>query len=931
MTTKPTENIRTQYKLHVISNTHWDREWVYPFQETRLLLLQFMDDLLHLLDRDSKFHSFLLDAQTIAIEDYLDLRPEKEEQVKKHIKSGRLIIGPWYSLPEEYIVNGESLIRNLLVGHRLAKKWGKVSKIGYTPFSYGQTSQMPQIYNGFDIDTIIFYRGINTPRSEFIMEAPDGSRVTGCRFGILSRFSYYFYIYRMVRYGMGRDEWWYDWTRGALPFRLCNEYHPHEHYYPLNPVDKQFNTDVLPRQLKKLIADESQHFSTNHIACMQGFDCSSPDPQERELIESSRPIVEKMGHQICHDSLENFMIEMTKELKDPYVIKGESRNPGATGKWTHLMGDVISSRTRIKRKNAQTETLLQRWAEPFSLLGWLVGGEYMRSAIDLAWRYLLQNHPHDTICGAGIDQMEKDMMYRFDQAIIISHGVMRRGMAAIQKRIDTSTIDINESVITIFNPSPYHRSEVITLYIDLHDKCGYHGFSIRDARGKMLSYVETKRGYFGTLVRNLQDISLQLRSERIKIHLAVENIPALGYKTYHIKREEYEHKKLPLEEGKIKKTPFMENEFLRVIINPDGSLNILDKKTGHEFKNQHYFEDSGECGHAWIHMAPQRDEIITTLGKEAIVEHMETSQLLTRYRIKHVMHIPDGLEGEEGRYRRSKSYTKVPVESTLTLRQGQCWLEIITEIDNLVEQHRLCACYPTGLKATVSAAEAAFDVIERPIKRTPDSLYYNRPNPQYPMHRFVDICDASVGFAILNEGIREYEAVDDPQRTLCITLLRCFAAMQSPVIDQWDVYPWMKLAQSPGKHKWRYAIMPHEGNWQQGNLYREVENFTLPLEAAQVGRGAGDLPQELSFIEILPQEIVLSALKKCEHRDTLLLRVFNPSVKKIEATIKFYPIIKTAWLTNLNEERRKKLPFHRNQISVKFGPKKIVTCEVEFA
>ena len=343
------EKQKKNYKLHVISNTHWDREWVYPFQETRLLLLEFMDDLLDLLETDPDFHSFLLDSQTLAVEDYLDLRPEKEELVKKHVKSGRLIVGPWYSLPEEYLINGESLVRNLVVGHRLANKWGKVSKIGYTPFSYGQTSQMPQIYNGFDIDTIIFYRGINTPKSEFVMEGPDGSRVLGCRFGALSRFSYYFYVYRMVRYGMSRDEWWYDWDRSALPFRLCNENQFDSHYYILNPKDKQWNDKVLPKQLKKLVDDESQHFSTSHIACMQGFDSSSPDREEGSLVKACEPILKEMGHEIFLDSLENFMQEMKKEVKDPFVIKGESRNPGATGKWTHLFGDVISSRTRIRR------------------------------------------------------------------------------------------------------------------------------------------------------------------------------------------------------------------------------------------------------------------------------------------------------------------------------------------------------------------------------------------------------------------------------------------------------------------------------------------------------------------------------------------------------------------------------------------------------
>ncbi|MBN2092129.1 hypothetical protein JW964_21095, partial [candidate division KSB1 bacterium] len=523
---KKSETEHKHFKIHVISNTHWDREWVYPFQETRLLLLDFMDDLLDLLERDPEFHSFLLDSQTIAVEDYLDLQPEKEELVKKHVKAGRLIVGPWYTLPEEYIVNGESLIRNLVVGHRLASKWGKVSKIGYTPFSYGQTSQMPQIYQGFDIDTIIFYRGINTPKSEFVMESPDGSRVIGCRFGALSRFSYYFYIYRMVRYGMSRDEWWYDWDRSALPFRLCNENNFDSHYYILNPCDKQWNDEVLPKQLKKLIDDESQHFTTGHIACMQGFDSSSPDPDEKKLVAACSPHLKKMGHEIFQTSLENFMTQMKKEIKEPFVIKGESRDPGATGKWTHLMGDVISSRTRIKRKNGQTETAIQHWAEPFSVLGWLAGGEYKRSAIDLAWKYLLQNHPHDTICGAGIDQMEKDMMYRFDQAIIISQGLMRRGMAAIQKRIDNSDIDINESVITVFNPSPFPRSEVISLFIDLPEKSNYQNFDIVDKNGTSVPFVEIKRENCGTLVRNLHDISLQLRSIRAQLHVAVSDIPA---------------------------------------------------------------------------------------------------------------------------------------------------------------------------------------------------------------------------------------------------------------------------------------------------------------------------------------------------------------------------------------------------------------------
>ena len=928
--TQAGEATRTHYKLHVISNTHWDREWVYPFQETRLLLLDFMDNLLDLLDKDPEFHSFLLDSQTIAVEDYLDLRPEREEQVKKHVSSGRLIVGPWYSLPEEYIVNGESLVRNLVVGHRLASKWGKVSKLGYTPFSYGQTSQIAQIYRGFDIDTIIFYRGINTPKSEYVLEAPDGSRVTGCRFGALSRFSYYFYVYRMVRYGMSRDEWWYDWDRGALPFRLCNEKHPHAHYYTLAPHDKQWNVDVLPKQLKKLVDDESKHFSTSHIACMQGFDTSSPDPEERHLVEACKPILKEMGHEIFQDSLENFMRDMMKELKDPFVIKGESRNPGATGKWTHLFGDVISSRTRIKRQNALTETAIQRWAEPFSALGWLVGGEYMKSAIDLAWRYLLQNHPHDTICGAGIDQMEKDMMYRFDQAQIISEGVMRRGLAAIQRQINNNDLDVHEAVITVFNPSHFKRNEVVTLYIDLPDKCGYDGFSIRDLQGNIIPFVESSREPYGTLVRNLQDISLQQRSVRVKVHVKSENVPAFGYTTFHLKREKNDLGRIATNAATENSRAQMENEYLRVDINADGSLNILDKQTGHEFKNQHYFEDGGESGHPWTHISPENDEIITTLGAQADIKLLESSELFTRYQIRYEMNVPSGLEGEKGNYRRGSFRKSMPIETIYTLRKGQRWVDVTTRCDNQVEQHRLRACFPTNLNSQVSAAEAAFDVIERPIERTTDSLYYGKPNPQYPMHRFVDVSDGEIGLALLNDGIREFEAVDNEERTLCITLLRAFTATQSPVIDQWDVFPWMKLAQSPGPHEWRYAIMPHAGNWDDGDVYREAEKFNLPLEAAQAGKGGGDLPKEASLIEIEPREIALSALKKCEHRDSLVLRLYNPTMKEISARLKFHLPVKEAWLTNMNEERREKLDCEEHGFTIQFPHKKIITCEIVF-
>ena len=864
-------------ELHVISNTHWDREWVYPFQETRLLLLEFMGNLLDLLESRPDFHSFLMDSQTLCVEDYLDLVPEDLPRVKREVEAGRLIVGPWYSLPEEYIVNGDSLVRNLVVGHRLAQSYGKVSKLGYTPFSYGQTSQMPQIYRGFDIDTIIFYRGINTPESEYIMEAPDGSRVIGTRFGALSRFSYYFYLYRNVVQGMTRDEWWYTWEKGARPFRLCNEHHPLAHYYIMDPSKKKWRKQIVPTMLQKLIDDESEHFSTPYIACMNGFDSSEPDPRELDLLKECQRVAPR-GVKLVQSDLGTYMEKIKEAIKDRddvTVIRGESRDPGATGKWTHLFGDVISSRPKIKRHNHDAKTAVQRWAEPFAALGMMAGGAYPKPAIDLAWKYILQNHPHDTICGAGIDQMEKDLHYRFDQSIIISNGVARRGMQEIAKRINSSDVDRKESVITVFNPCPYERDDVISATIDLPDSCKYEGFSIRDEKGKEIPRQETSRYPFGTLVRNLQDISLEQRATRVACHFPARKIPALGYKTYRITHEELDKACVG---SMVPARNTMENEHLLVYIDEDGTLDVLHKESGHDFYGLHYFEDGGETGHSWVHMSPEYDEVLTTRGGPVTIALLEDGPFLARYKVTYTMQIPIGLDKQPDGVHRSSMTVPLEIQSVFTLRAGQRFVHVKTTVDNQARFHRLRVVFPTMLDASHSSAEAAFDVIDRVIDRQPGMVYYGRPNPLYPNHRFVDLSDGTMGLALMNNGIREFEALETPEREVALTLLRAFEFGQSPVIDQWDAHPEMELSQCLGPHDWSYAIYPHRGDWAEGGAYEQAEIFTLPLELGQAGPGPGDLPKTQSFLSVEPRNLVMSTMKRCENLPT------PPPLLRLKAT-----------------------------------------------
>ena len=167
------------YVLHVVSHTHWDREWYLPFQRFRMRLVDLIDHLLDLLDRDPEFRCFHLDGQTLLLEDYLEIRPENEERLRRHIREGRLLIGPWYKQNDGFLVSGEATIRSLLIGHRIARHFGGVMKVGYLPNQFGNISQMPQILRGFGIESCIFGRGFlpNGSCMEFIWQGADGSRV----------------------------------------------------------------------------------------------------------------------------------------------------------------------------------------------------------------------------------------------------------------------------------------------------------------------------------------------------------------------------------------------------------------------------------------------------------------------------------------------------------------------------------------------------------------------------------------------------------------------------------------------------------------------------------------------------------------------------------------------------------------------------------
>ncbi len=400
------------FTLHLVSHTHWDREWYLTFQQFRLKLVHLLDHVLALLASDPAFRFFMLDGQTIVLDDYLAMRPEREQEIRAHVQSGRLLIGPWYILPDEFLVSPEATIRNLLQGERTARRFGAKMPVGYLPDPFGHIGQMPQILRGFGIEAAALRRGLADEPCEVWWEAPDGSRV----------------LLAYLRDG-------YD-NAARLP----------------TSEPERFVSEV--RRLRDSLAP---HTATSHLLLMHGTDHMEPPLNTTAALAYAQSKLD--GDVLIHSTLPAYLAAIQAEIASishpiPVLI-GELRHP----KRHHLLPGVLSTRMWIKQRNHACETLLEKWAEPFSAwveqvcllqeggLGqgaWVATGHQKTGRIASpapilrqAWRLLMECHPHDSICGCSIDQVHDEMRVRFDQVEQIGEEITRQSLEALSAAIDT--------------------------------------------------------------------------------------------------------------------------------------------------------------------------------------------------------------------------------------------------------------------------------------------------------------------------------------------------------------------------------------------------------------------------------------------------------------------------------------------------------------
>jgi alpha-mannosidase len=418
-----------------------------------------MDKLLDILEQDPEFKHFMLDGQTIVLDDYLQMRPENEDKLQHFILDGRILIGPWHILPDMFLVSPEAHIRNLLEGERTARKFGNKMSVGYIPDPFGHPGQVPQILKGFDINAACLWRGLSDHPTELWWESPDGSRI-------------------LLAYM--RD----SYSNGA--------------YLPT------YNRKTFADQIADAGDSLAAHSAVDDFLIMLGTDHMEPSPDTSQAIAYADAHLAETH--IIHSTLPDYIQTISSQIahleEKLSTVKGElracSRSP--------LLPNVLSTRMWIKQRNHRSQTMLEKWAEPFSVFAdqFLINNysptqwEYQTSEeiasrrirnvapiIRQAWRLVMENHPHDSICGCSIDQVHDEMKPRFDQADQIADEITLQALQTITQAVDTQTENAF-SAIVIFNPQGFSRRDLVEVEVNIPEDISY--FELVDEGGTVIPH-----------------------------------------------------------------------------------------------------------------------------------------------------------------------------------------------------------------------------------------------------------------------------------------------------------------------------------------------------------------------------------------------------------------------------------------------------------
>lgn len=827
-------------KIYYFSSTHWDREWYKPFQNFRMNLVDYIDEIIEYLESNEEFNVFHFDGQTIILEDYLEIKPENKERLTKLIQTERILIGPWYCMPDEFLVSGEALIRNLKIGYGIAsafkvKPWG----VGYVCDIFGHIAQMPQILRGFHIDSALLTRGASDDATPafFTWQSPDSSEVI---------------TFKTAVYG--------SFCLDVIGRQVFG-----------NEIDA--DSDEFKELAIKYIESESKRTSIPIVVLMDGLDHEPIHKKTPQYIRRLKEIYPDC--EVLHADL-SVAFKEAKKLKEILPVRNgelyDSENGYGIG-FAPVLTHTLSSRISIKDRNDKCQILLEKWLEPMSVFLADNGFEMNKKYLDIAWKYLLQNHPHDSICGCSSDRVHEEMKYRFSQVESIGEALLDKGL----QRLSSGYKRCGEEgeYLCIVNPLPYSYRRSIEVVIPFEpqypffsEPFGYENikaFRLFDINGDEIKYA-VKEIMPDMVAAPINDTTINICNYKIIFETLINPMGITTIKIEKSKRPVRFFGSLATSNGGL------DNGLISIGVNDDGTVNLLDYETNMQYTRLLGISDDGEIGDGWNSVRPKCDiKIISSklLSNSVAIENPEYSEI----RIVRSMSVPKKMASEEKTFRRSSEITEIKFVVNIGITKNSKKLDIKLKFVNDADDHRLRLLLPTGIKGEKYFANQAFSFVERKCGRDMNSQDYKEMDQlEKSMSGIVGKRDnTDKGLAFISKfGLHECGVDDDKNNTIYVTLLRSFG----------KVYynNGVPGGQERGIHEYEFSILPLDKSISKIELQRYQD-----ISQVGVMSFISDKIISQSYIEI-NGDILCSAIKLADDRSgDIIIRLYNPQ----DADVKF--------------------------------------------
>ena len=845
--------------FHIIPHTHWDREWYFPFETFRIELTELIDNLLDILkqNKDFKFH---LDGQSVIIEDYLEINPEKKDLIKNYIKSDNLLIGPWYVLSDQFLTSSEATIRNLIYGIKYARDFGNVMLIGYLPDQFGQIAQLPQILRGFNISSTVIGRGIQDKKAEHRWYGLNGEDVTAVSL---------------------------------------------THWYNNAQV---FPKDNIEAYLDKIYENQSKTSLSGHILLMNGCDHLFA---QKNLKDALKNVNGNKKYEIKISTLTDALKKISEnQKKDDFpIIFGELRDDNNK----FILAGTLSSRMYLKLENYKCQTKIEKIIEPLSVIYEIADKKdslkilaplTIKNILKYAWKLLIKNHAHDSICGCSTDDVHKEMETRF---LKINHVLEKLKEDILSPLCSFNESNKDRQFLQVINLTNYKRSEPVETEIEflLGSPANHPGAEpqitkkevkslILKNKDKTISVKILKSEKTYKLTRSIDEVPLLQSVQKTKVlfHADIEPFSVISYKIEPV----YEDNESLKEEVRR-----FENKFYELFISKDGTLNLKLKDSGFVFNNIHFFTIEGDSGNEYEFVSDKNSKTISS--KEWKWNHKVTEE----NSLRKIISISSETNGD----------LKVNLEITCYSNLDR--IDIKTIINNKNKNKRIRLHFPTQLNTCFINADTQFGTLCRAL---PPCDWINYSSTQ-PIYNWIDHSNENQGLAFIGGGLSEYELYPDGNG-FAVTMLRSVGKLSAvksmSLIDVPD-------AQCNRTIEYSYAIIPHTGSIESANIAIKQLNHQTPV---LLNQSFNEINSESVFR--ISNELILSALKKGEDKDSLIiLRLYNPTRKALKnCELSFSIPVKNVYLMNLNEEVLSTLKFDKNKISFDTSPFQVITFGIEF-